>query len=77
MGKLTCVNAVTHSTVSTENKIHVMTTKDDVEKIFNYELYQYYDTSVKILNRHNDIMYENVWDNYMFVLKDIAKTENP
>ena len=72
MGKITCTHETVHKTVDIEKKLHRLTTKDAVENIYDYDSYEYYGMSVKILNRRNDIMYDYVYDNYMNALKTIA-----
>lgn len=45
----------------------------NIENIYDYSFYEYYGMSVSFLDRENHIMYPYVYDNYINVMKKIAK----
>ena len=45
----------------------------DIENIYDYSLYEYYGIPISFLDRENHIMYPYVYDNYINVMKKIAK----
>lgn len=57
-----------------KNKIHVIdnsTTK--ITNIYDYSFYEYYDMSVSLIDRENNIMSPETYDNYIDMMKKIAK----
>ena len=57
-----------------EDKIRIVDNSiTDIENIYDYSLYEYYGMSVSFLDRENHIMYPYVYDNYINVMKKIAK----
>ena len=74
MGTISYANKISHEKVDFKDKVCIMSTDNyNVEDIYEYNLYNYHNINISIINQENDIMYKNVYDNYIKVLAYIAK----